>query len=157
MVDLLRNASPDPRGARARRRTIEHTKARLHAELGRDPSAGELAERLGMTVEDYLQLEGELIETRVASIDECYSETDLAFASAEPDAERQVLQQEDRESLIDAIGSLGERHQLVIQLYFVEELNLSEIAAVLSVSVPRVHQLKAAALAQMRKALEPAD
>ena len=52
---------------------------------------------------------------------------------------------------------IGERHQLVIQLYFVEELNLSEIAAVLSVSVPRVHQLKAAALAQMRKALEPAD
>lgn len=157
MVDLLRNASPDPRGARARRRMIEHMKAKLQAELGREPSAGELAERLGMTVEDYLQLEGELVETRIASIDECYSETDVAFASAEPDAERQVLQQEDRENLIDAISSLGERHQLVIQLYFVEELNLSEIAAVLSVSVPRVHQLKAAALAQMRKALEPAD
>lgn len=157
MVDLLRSASPDARGARAKRRMIEHMRAKLHAEHGREPSAGELAERLGMTVEGYLQLEGELVETRVASIDECYSETDLAFASAEPDAERQVLQHEDREALIDAIGSLGERHQLVIQLYFVEELNLSEIAAVLSVSVPRVHQLKAAALAQMRKAMKPAD
>ena len=76
-----------------------------------------------------------------------------AFASPEPDAERQVLQQDDRETLIAALSSLGERHQLVIQLYFVEELNLSEIAAVLGVSVPRVHQLKAAALAQMRKAM----
>ncbi|WP_374408641.1 sigma-70 family RNA polymerase sigma factor [Pelagerythrobacter sp.] len=157
MVDLLRSASPDPRGARARRRMIEDMKTKLHGELGREPSAAELGEGLGMSTNDYLRLESELAETRIASIDECYSETDVAFASEEPDAERQVLQREDRESLIAAIGSLGDRHQLVIQLYFVEELNLSEIAAVLSVSVPRVHQLKAAALAQMRKALAAID
>jgi RNA polymerase sigma factor for flagellar operon FliA len=47
---------------------------------------------------------------------------------------------------------LPERHQLVIQLYFVEELNLSEIAAVLGVSVPRVHQLKASALDKVKAA-----
>jgi len=41
-----------------------------------------------------------------------------------------------------AIAGLPERLQMVIQLYFVEELNLAEIADVLSVSVPRVHQLK---------------
>jgi RNA polymerase sigma factor for flagellar operon FliA len=55
--------------------------------------------------------------------------------------------------LIDAIGSLSERHQLVVQLYFVEELNLAEIAAILDVSVPRVHQLKASALEKIRGAL----
>ena len=42
---------------------------------------------------------------------------------------------------------------MVIQLYFVEELNLAEIADVLSVSVPRVHQLKAQALDKLRSAL----
>ena len=42
----------------------------------------------------------------------------------------------------------------MVQLYFVEELNLSEIAAVLSVSIPRVHQLKAQALKQLRAALD---
>ena len=46
--------------------------------------------------------------------------------------------------------ALPDRHQLVIQLYFVEELNLSEIAAVLGVSVPRVHQLKASALDKIK-------
>lgn len=153
MVDLLRSASPDPRGARAKRRMIEGQKAKLHTALGREPSAAELAQALGMTVEDFQRMETDLVETRLNSLDECYSETDAVFASAEPDAERQVLQQEDRENLIAAIGSLGERHQLVIQLYFVEELNLSEIADVLGVSVPRVHQLKAAALTQMRKAM----
>jgi RNA polymerase sigma factor for flagellar operon FliA len=42
---------------------------------------------------------------------------------------------------------------MVIQLYFVEELNLAEIAAVLEVSVPRVHQLKAQALDKLRSLL----
>ena len=46
-----------------------------------------------------------------------------------------------------------ERLQLVMQLYFVEELNLAEIAATLDVSVPRVHQLKAQALERLRAAL----
>jgi RNA polymerase sigma factor for flagellar operon FliA len=87
------------------------------------------------------------------SIEECYSESDASFAANEPDAEEMLLQSEDRELLMDAIGSLSERHQLVIQLYFVEELNLAEIAAVLGVSVPRVHQLKASALEKVRGAL----
>lgn len=154
MVDLIRSASPDPRGARARRRTIEAARSRLTTTLGRQPDATELAHELEMSVEDYLRLEADLVETRLAPLDECYSESDLAFAAHEPDAERQVLMQEDRERLIAAIGALGERHQLVIQLYFVEELNLAEIAAVLSVSVPRVHQLKAAALQQLRTAMD---
>ncbi len=156
MVDLLRSTSPDPRGARAKRLMIERVKSRIRGETGREASAAEIAKGLGMTLETYVNLESDLVETRLASIDECYSENDAAFACDEPDAERQLLDQDDRAALIAAIGSLGERHQLVIQLYFVEELNLSEIAAVLAVSVPRVHQLKAAALGQMRKVLASA-
>ena len=52
-----------------------------------------------------------------------------------------------------AIAALPERLQLVLKLYFIEELNLNEIAAVLGVSVPRVHQLKADALKKARVAL----
>jgi RNA polymerase sigma factor for flagellar operon FliA len=52
------------------------------------------------------------------------------------------------------VAALPERLQLVIQLYFVEELNLAEIAGVLEVSIPRVHQLKAQALDRLRAALE---
>ena len=63
------------------------------------------------------------------------------------------MQREDRARLAQEIAQLPERLQLVIQLYFVEELNLSEIAAVLGVSIPRVHQLKAAALEKLRLSL----
>jgi RNA polymerase sigma factor for flagellar operon FliA len=58
-----------------------------------------------------------------------------------------------RETVTEAIAALPERLQLIVQLYFVEELNLSEIAEVLSVSVPRVHQLKAQALDKLKAAL----
>jgi len=152
MVDMLRSSSPDARGARAKRQRIEQEQSRLAARLGREPSAAELAEALGIGVDELHRLRSDLAETRLSSIDECYSENDTAFAADEPDAETLLLQQEDRTLLIEAIGSLPERHQLVIQLYFVEELNLSEIAAVLGVSIPRVHQLKASALEKVRAA-----
>jgi RNA polymerase sigma factor for flagellar operon FliA len=50
--------------------------------------------------------------------------------------------------------ALPDRLKLVLQLFFVEELNLTEIAAVLEVSVPRVHQLRAKALQDLKKLLE---
>jgi len=45
---------------------------------------------------------------------------------------------------------LPERLQLVLQLFFVEEMNLTEIAEVLEVSVPRVHQLRGQALKKLK-------
>ncbi len=153
MVDLLRSTSPEARGTRARRRRIEQEQARLAAILGREPGSAELAQALGMTAEELHRNRGDLAGVQLNSIEECYSESDVAFAADEPDAEQLLLQSEDRQLLIEAIGSLSERHQLVIQLYFVEELNLAEIAVILGVSVPRVHQLKASALEKVRDAL----
>jgi len=59
-----------------------------------------------------------------------------------------------RERLAIAISTLPDRLQLIVQLYFLEELNLSEIAETIQVSVPRVHQLKAQAIERLRSALE---
>ena len=56
--------------------------------------------------------------------------------------------------VLEAIAMLPQRLQLVVQLYFVEELNLAEIAETLAVAVPRVHQLKAQALDALRKGLD---
>lgn len=90
---------------------------------------------------------------RIESLEEAYSDSDMAFADQGPDAFVQLSEAEVREQLIVAIGQLPERLQLVVQLYFVEELNLAEIAAALAVSVPRVHQLKAQALERLRAAM----
>ncbi|WP_394706985.1 sigma-70 family RNA polymerase sigma factor [uncultured Erythrobacter sp.] len=58
------------------------------------------------------------------------------------------------QELLTAMIQLPDRLKLVLQLFFVEELNLTEIAAVLEVSVPRVHQLRAKALKDLRALLD---
>jgi RNA polymerase sigma factor FliA len=153
MVDLLRASSAEARSTRDKRRRLADGERRLQNLLGREPTVIELAAALGLSVEDTHALRSEVAPVTVDSIDECYSDSDAAFAADTPDGESVLLQSEDREALVEAITSLPERLQLVVQLYFVEELNLTEIAAVLEVSVPRVHQLKAQALAKLREAL----
>lgn len=90
---------------------------------------------------------------RFEALDEAYSDSSMAFADDRPDSLALLEDQELRESVAGAISELPERLQMVIQLYFVEELNLAEIAEVLSVSIPRVHQLKAQAIDRLRAAL----
>ncbi|BBC72181.1 conserved hypothetical protein [Altererythrobacter sp. B11] len=156
MVDLLRSSSPDARGTRERRIKLERAEQALRNQLGREPGPAELAAALGLAPEELQRLRAEVAPVALSSIDECYSDSDGAFASDLPDAEQMLLQAEDRSLLIQAIGGLPERLQMVVQLYFVEELNLSEIASILDVSVPRVHQLKAAALKQVRAVMDSA-
>jgi RNA polymerase sigma factor for flagellar operon FliA len=154
MVDMIRRTVPLSRGAAERRKQLREKEEALRAGLGRDPKPAELAAAMGVD-------EGELASMRSASeplrfepIDEIYSDSDLAFADERPDSLTLLQDEEMRGSVVAAIAALPERLQMVVSLYFVEELNLSEIAQVLSVSIPRVHQLKAQALSQLRKNLE---
>ena len=61
-----------------------------------------------------------------------------------------------RDALIAAIAALPEREAQVVQLYYVEELNLEEIGQVLGVGAARVCQIKASAHARLKKALSRA-
>lgn len=87
-------------------------------------------------------------------LDEAYADSDSAFADNRPDAFEILADEQLRERLAIAISTLPDRLQLIVQLYFLEELNLSEIAETIQVSVPRVHQLKAQAIERLRSALE---
>jgi RNA polymerase sigma factor for flagellar operon FliA len=153
MVDLVRRSAPLSRGAADRRRQLREKTAELTARLGRPPHDTELAEALGLTAEELDERRAASEPLRFESIDEAYSESDLAFADDRPDAFAMLADSELRSAVAAAIGDLPERLQLVIQLYFVEELNLAEIAGVLDVSIPRVHQLKAQALDKLRSML----
>ena len=154
MVDLIRRCVPLSRGATDRRKQLRAKQETLRGQLGRDPSSEELATAMGMTADELAQMRNTSEPLRFEALDEAYSDSDLAFADQGPNALELLADEETREHLIAAIAGLPERLQLVVQLYFVEELNLSEIAAVLEVSIPRIHQLKAQALAQLKKALE---
>lgn len=154
MVDLIRRSVPLSRGASERRRNLREKATALRGELGRDPAPAELAAAMGLSEVELAQLEAASEPLRFESIDETYSDSDMAFADDRPDSLSLLEDEELREAVVAAIAGLPERLQLVVQLYFVEEMNLSEIAGVLSVSIPRVHQLKAQALGHLRSALE---
>ncbi|WP_309750734.1 sigma-70 family RNA polymerase sigma factor [Novosphingobium sp.] len=154
MVDLIRRHVPLSRGGVERRRHLREAHAALRSELGREPLPGELAAAMGIS-ENELQTQRASSEPlRFEPIDEAYSDADMAFADDRPDSFAMLADQELRETVAGAVAELPERLQLIVQLYFAEELNLAEIAETLQVSVPRVHQLKAQALDKLRAALE---
>jgi RNA polymerase sigma factor for flagellar operon FliA len=153
MVDLVRRSSPLSRSASDRRKLLAGAAQTLTTTLGRTPTEDELAEAMGMTTAALGELRASSEPMRFEPIDDTYSDSDMAFADDRPDSFELLADEQSRGVVVAAISSLPERLQRVIQLYFVEELNLAEIAEVLSVSVPRVHQLKAQALDKLRAAL----
>ena len=153
MIDLVRRQLPLSRGGAERRRTLREVETRLRGELGREASEAELCTALGATPDELGALRCAAAPLRLESLDETYSDSDVAFADDRPDSFALLADAELRDQLVGAITALPQRLQLVVQLYFVEELNLAEIAETLSVSVPRVHQLKAQAIDRLRQAM----
>ena len=153
MVDLVRRSTPLSRAASDRRRLLRDATNALSTTLGRAPSEDELAEAMGVSANALADLRASSEPLRFEPIDDAYSDSDSAFADDRPDSFELLADEQTRGQVASAIAGLPERLQMVIQLYFVEELNLAEIADVLSVSVPRVHQLKAQALDKLRSAL----
>ena len=98
MIDLLRSQSNLARGAAALGRRIERMADELRSELKREPSPKELARALGLSLDELHEARLQL-STSTHSIDDMYSDSDAAFSSDEPDAEANLLQDEDREEL----------------------------------------------------------
>ena len=153
MIDELRRQATTTRGAMRRRRQYQDAVATLTAQSGQAPGEAMIAQHLGITIDrlraDYATAEA----IRFDSIDEVYADDLPWFADDTPDAFEQLAESDLRTTLIEAIGALPEREAQVIQLYYVEELNLEEIGEVLGVGSARVCQIKAAAHARLRKAL----
>jgi RNA polymerase sigma factor for flagellar operon FliA len=141
----------------ARRRDFAAARAKLEQRLGREASEAELAVDLGLDPAEFRRQLDETQAVRHESIDEVYSEHSMWFADLGEGAE-QVLEREGlQEALAGAIGQLPEREAMVLQLYFVEEMNLEEIGLTLGIGAARVCQIKKAALAKVRGLLSDWD
>lgn len=154
MIDELRRQATLTRGAMRRRKAYQETVSVLATELGRAPSDAQVADRLGITPEKLRAEYASAEAVRFDSIDDLYSDESPWFMSEEPSAFDQLAEGDQRAALIAAIGELPEREAQVIQLYYVEELNLEEIGQVLGVGAARICQIKAAAHARLKRALQ---
>ena len=153
MYDVIRKLMPDSRSTTRRRKRVEAARQALATRLGRSPSDEEIAGELGIDKAAIAEIGAASVQ--LSPIDDSYDDHNTAFADDTPDPFEQIADLEDRERLVAALALIPERLQLVLQLYFVEELNLSEIAETLDVSVPRVHQLKAQAIEKLKQELAP--
>ncbi|MDP5280390.1 RNA polymerase sigma factor FliA [Sphingomonas sp. DG1-23] len=154
MIDELRRQATLTRGAMRRRKAYQETVSALATEIGHAPNDLQVAERLGVTPEKLRAEYATAEAVRFDSIDEMYSDESPWFMSDEPNAFDQLADCDQREALIAAISELPTREAQVIQLYYVEELNLEEIGQVLGVGAARVCQIKASAHARLRRALQ---
>ncbi|EGA5182690.1 TPA: RNA polymerase sigma factor FliA [Salmonella enterica subsp. enterica serovar Typhimurium] len=124
----------------------------------RNATETEVAERLGIPVAEYRQMLLDTNNSQLFSYDEWREEhgDSIELVTEEHQQENplhQLLEGDLRQRVMDAIESLPEREQLVLTLYYQEELNLKEIGAVLEVGESRVSQLHSQAIKRLRTKL----
>lgn len=153
MIDELRRQATLTRGAMRRRKQYNDTVSELTDATGKRPDDLAVAEKLGVTLEklrtDYATAEA----VRFDPIDDVYTDEGPWFMSDEPSPFDQLADGDQRDALIAAIAELPEREQMVIQLYYVEELNLEEIGQVIGVGAARICQIKKSAHDRLKKGL----
>jgi len=102
---------------------------------------------------EYREMADSAVAVRQESLDEVYSDQSIWFADVEERADQTLEREELGRALAEHISELPEREAMVLQLYFVEEMNLDEIGQTLGVGAARVCQIKKAALDRLRKSL----
>jgi RNA polymerase sigma factor for flagellar operon FliA len=156
MLDELRGADWMSRGNRRQQRTIEAAVHRLEQKFGRAPAESEIAREMGITLTAYQEMLGKVRGTQLVYLedmsgadgDDDYLDRHVPDDDANPLAMLQDLRM--REALVAAIKNLPEREQFVMSMYYEQDMNLKEIAAVLGVTESRVCQLHSQSIARLR-------
>ncbi len=154
MIDEIRRLSFLPRSAVTFNRDTTTATQALASELGRAPTQAELAEHLGKDLEVYQKERGHAKRFETVSIEAVNDEVLGVADDAQRQPEAMVEEAEFMQAVTDAITHLPEREQLVMQLYYVEELNLKEIGEVLGVSESRISQILSAVVKKLRDQLQ---
>ncbi|TVP50516.1 MAG: RNA polymerase sigma factor FliA [Halomonas sp.] len=154
MMDELRTRDWLPRSVRRSARAVDRAIRQLEQQLGRAPEEHEIAHHLEMPLSEYQQLLNDTNSGQLLPFEE------LVADGGEPmnhelgnSPFEQLLDGQQRQTLIDAIAALPEREKLLMALYYQEELNLKEVGAVLGVTESRVSQLHSQAVSRLRARL----
>lgn len=160
ILDSLRQMDWSPRNLRRQARRIEEAHRDLGAEFGRAPTEAEIAVKLGMQLSEFQQVLGDLRGLDLGSL-QGSSEDGSGEGESAPIAQRAeedpfqlTLRAEVRSLLAQAINELDEKEQQVLGLYYLEELTMKEVGAILDIGESRVSQIHTAALIRLRSRLQ---
>ncbi len=153
MLDELRRGDWVPRSVHRRAREVAEAIRAIEVSLGRPARDKEVAERLGITMEEYLVVLRDLSGQKLLSVEELVElegATGLELRAETADIFDEVADAYARDRLAEAIDELPERERQVLALYYDEGLNLREIGAVLEVTESRVCQIRSQAMLRLR-------
>lgn len=157
MLDELRENDWVSRGTRKSQKEIEVSMRRLEHRLGRSPLESEIAADLGLSLADYQSLLSKVRGTQLVYLEDMNHNSDdeegfldRHLGDAEADPLNVLRDHRLRLALIAAIKNLPEREQHIMSMYYEQDMNLKEIAAVLDVTESRICQLHSQSIARLR-------
>ena len=157
IIDEVRKGDWTPRSVHRNSRRITSTMQAIEARTGRDAQDVDVAREMGVELDEYHALLKDAASSRLFSFDEMLEGNDdspgeeVSHEGPSPDDEHH--QASFKKALVEAISNLPEREQLVLSLYYDEELNLKEIGQVLGVSESRISQIHSQAALRLRSKL----
>lgn len=159
ILDSLRIMDWGSRDLRKKGRSLQDAMQGLTQSLGRAPSEQEICQKLDLRLPELQRLLGDLKGLEVGSLnvvrgDES-DEQELAYVPGAPEEDPlfRCLEGEMKQALVDAIAALPEREQMVITLYYYEELTMKEIGQALGVVESRVSQMRSSAVLRLRASM----
>ena len=158
ILDQIRKMDWIPRSVRQKQKQIEAAIAKLEKEKGSKVHDVDIAEELGISLDEYRGWESQTNISNIASLDEFMEQGTEGSVKEfrnntyiEP--EEAIDKAEVKQMLRDALELLTEKEKMVVLLYYYEDLTLKEVASVLEVSESRISQLHSKALEKMKKHL----
>ena len=158
ILDQIRKMDWIPRSLRQKQRKIDTAVGELEKDLGRIPTDAEVARKLEISEEEYLNWQGQAKVASLVSLDEFVEaagerNVEPVKASKMEQPEKVMEKKELKKMLMESLEALTEKERKVIVLYYYEELTLKEISRILKVSESRVSQLHTKALQKMKNKL----
>ncbi len=157
MLDEIRRLDWAPRSLFRKMRQVTDAMREIECTHARDARDVEVADRLGMELSEYHKILKDASMHKVFSTEELAVGADNVARGIFGDIAGPLERLESNEFRLymkRAIGSLPEREQLVMSLYYDEDLNLREIGEVLGVTESRVCQIHAQAVLRLRSRLK---
>ena len=159
MLDELRTMDWVPRLVRSKSSKMEAARKQLEATLGRPPRREELAEKIGVPVEQIDDYVGEATAVNLVSLNKKWYETDSYKDVREIDiledkkAEDPTHRLQNRDLMRLVTRGLNRNERLIVILYYYEELTMKEIGATLNLSESRVSQMHSSIVQRLQNHL----
>lgn len=164
IIDIARKQDWIPRSVRKSVKDVEAAITELHIIDGKYPSEERIAEYLKIPLEKYHEIMKKSTLFNILSLDVVMAETQDSYSGYQIPSEEEheqpekiLLKKELSQILADGIRELKEKEQLVLSLYYVEELNMKQIADIIEVSEPRVSQIHSNAIKKLKKYMESVE